>query len=43
VRYVFYAFVAVGGIWVWLHNTPHGRDVLRHMDRPAAGAPSVYN
>lgn len=42
-RYVLYAFVAVAGIWVWAHNTPQGRNVLRNLDRPAAGAPNVYN
>ncbi len=38
-RYVFYAFAAVAGLYVWMHNTSDGRTVLNRLDTPAAGSP----
>lgn len=41
-RFIFYAIASVATIYVWLHNTSGGRDVLRKLDTPAAGSPRVF-
>ena len=42
-RFVFYAMASVATIYVWLHHTSDGRDVLRKLDTPAAGSPRVFD
>ena len=41
-RYIFYAMASVATIYVWLHHTGDGRDVLRKLYTPAADCPRVF-
>lgn len=41
-RYVFYAMAMVSALYVWAHETPRGREVMRKFDSPAPGSVSAY-
>lgn len=42
-RYVFYAMAMVSALYVWAHETPRGREVLRKFSTPAAGSVRAYH
>lgn len=42
-RYVFYAFAAVGMIMAWLNLTSDGRAVMRSVHETSSNGPRVFD